>query len=117
MEFVELELIIFHEEQIFRKSLAFASGIKYPELPQNDEDPKALEKYEKQKVKYEQKLQQAIDTAVQTREIPDGVLGLAPDGDRTVLWRWMVLFMRIQLKINLINPSLLETFKNWGLIV
>ena len=83
------ELIIFQEEQIFRKSLAFASGIKYPELPQNDEDPKALEKYEKQKVKYEQKLQQAIDTAVETREIPDGVLGLAPDGDRTVLWRWM----------------------------
>ena len=83
------ELIIFQEEQIFRKSLAFASGIKYPELPQNDEDPKVLEKYEKQKVKYEQKLQQAIDTAVETREIPDGVLGLAPDGDRTVLWRWM----------------------------
>ena len=83
------ELIIFQEEQIFRKSLAFASGIKYPELPENTEDPKALEKYEKQKIKYEQKLQQAIDTAVETREIPDGVLGLAPDGDRTVLWRWM----------------------------
>ena len=83
------ELIIFQEEQIFRKSLAFSSGIKYPELPENVEDPKVLEKYEKQKIKYEQKLQQAIDTAVQTREIPDGVLGLAPDGDRTVLWRWM----------------------------
>jgi len=83
------ELIIFQEEQIFRKSLAYVSGIKYPELPENDEDPKVLEKYEKQKIKYEQKLQQAIDTAVQTREIPDGVLGLAPDGDRTVLWRWM----------------------------
>ena len=83
------ELIIFQEEQIFRKSLAFSSGIKYPELPENAEDPKVLEKYEKQKIKYEQKLQQAIDTAVQTREIPDGVLGLAPDGDRTVLWRWM----------------------------
>ena len=83
------ELIIFQEEQIFRKSLAFSSGIKYPELPENAEDPKALEKYEKQKIKYEQKLQQAIDTAVQTRTIPDGVLGLAPDGDRPVLWRWM----------------------------
>ena len=83
------ELIIFQEEQIFRKSLAFSSGIKYPELPENAEDPKVLEKYEKQKIKYEQKLQQAIDIAVQTREIPDGVLGLAPDGDRTVLWRWM----------------------------
>ena len=75
------ELIIFQEEQIFRKSLAYSSGIKYPELPENDEDPKALEKYEKQKIKYEQKLEQAINTAVETREIPDG--------DRTVLWRWM----------------------------
>ena len=50
------ELIIFQEEQIFRKSLAFASGIKYPVLPENIEDPKALEKYDKQKAKYEQKI-------------------------------------------------------------
>ena len=26
---------------------------------------------------------------METQEIPDGVVGLAPDGDRTVLWRWM----------------------------
>jgi len=83
------ELIIFQEEQIFRKSLAFASGIKYPVLPENIEDPKALEKYDKQKAKYEQKLQAAVDEAVEKKEIPDGVLGLIPDGDRTVLWRWM----------------------------
>jgi len=83
------ELIIFQEEQIFRKSLAFSSGIEYPKLPENIEDPKVLQKYEKQKIKYEQKLQQAIDVAIETKTIPDGVLGLAPDGDRTVLWRWM----------------------------
>jgi len=83
------ELILFQEEQIFRKSLAYASGIKFPQVPDDLDDPKALEKYEKQKAKYEQKLQAAIDIAVETQEIPDGVLGLAPDGDRTVLWRWM----------------------------
>ena len=83
-----LELIIFQEEQIFRKSLAYAKNIKYPELPE-DPDDKALEKFDKQKAKYEQKLQAAIDEAIETEELPPGVLGLAPDGDRTVLWRWM----------------------------
>ncbi len=84
-----LELIVFQEEQIFRKSLAYASGIRYPDLPEDPNDPKAQEKYTKQKAKYEEKLQAAVDLAVETQDIPDGVLGLAPDGDRTVLWRWM----------------------------
>ena len=83
------ELMIFHEEQIFRKSLAFAAGLKLPVPPENIEDPKQVEKFEKQKAKYEQKLQDAVNTALETQEIPDGVVGLAPDGDRTVLWRWM----------------------------
>ena len=83
------ELIIFQEEQIFRKSLAYSAGIKYPEPPEDLDDPKLQEKYEKQKAKYEQRLQAAVDVAIETQEIPDGVLGLAPDGDRTVLWRWM----------------------------
>ena len=83
-----LELVIFQEEQIFRKSLAYAIKLKYPQLPE-DPDDKALEKYDKQKAKYEQKLQAAIDEAIDTQELPPGVLGLAPDGDRTVLWRWL----------------------------
>ena len=83
------ELMIFHEEQIFRKSLAFAAGLKLPVPPEDIEDPKQIEKFEKQKAKYEQKLQAAVDEALETQEIPDGVVGLAPDGDRTVLWRWM----------------------------
>ena len=80
--------MIFQEEQIFRKTLAQASSIKYPELPV-DETPESMEKYNKQKATYEKKLQKAIDLARETKEIPDGVLGLAPDGDRTVAWRWM----------------------------
>ena len=83
------ELMIFQEEQIFRKSLAYASGIKYPAPPEDLEDEAAVAKYEKQKANYEKKLQKAIDTALETKEIPDGVLGLAPDGDRQVDWRWM----------------------------
>jgi len=83
------ELILFQEEQIFKKSLAFVSGIKYPLAPEDMSDEKAVEKYQKGKMKYEVKLQQAIDEALETGEIPDGVVGLAPDGDRTVIWRWM----------------------------
>ena len=83
------ELIIYQEEQIFRKSLAFSAKIKYPVPPENLEDPKELEKYEKQKLKYEQKIQAAIAEALEKQEVPEGVVGLAPDGDRTVLWRWM----------------------------
>jgi len=83
------ELMIFQEEQIFRKSLAYHSGIKYPIPPENPDDEILYEKYVKQKERYEKKLQAAIDEAVETKEIPDGVVGLAPDGDRAVSWRWM----------------------------
>ena len=83
------ELMIFQEEQIFRKSLAYQSGIKYPIPPEDPDDEVLYEKYIKQKDRYEKKLQQAIDMAVETKEIPDGVVGLAPDGDRSVSWRWM----------------------------
>ena len=83
-----LELMIFQEEQIFRKTLAQASGIKYPEAPV-DETVESIAKFEKQKATYEKKLQKAIDLARETKEIPNGVLGLVPDGDRTVAWRWM----------------------------
>ena len=82
------ELMIFQEEQIFRQTLAEASGIKYPQPPVDD-SPEALEKNEKQKATYEKKLQKAIDTARETKEIPPGVHGLVPDGERTVEWRWM----------------------------
>ena len=83
------ELMIFQEEQIFRKSLAYSLGIKYPVPPEDTEDEAAVTKYEKQLVTYEKKLQKALDAVIENREIPSGVLGLAPDGDRAVLWRWM----------------------------
>ena len=63
-------------------------NIKFPVLPE-DPDDKALAKYDKAKARYEQKLEAAIQEAAETREIPPGVLGLAPDGDRTIEWRWL----------------------------
>jgi len=82
------ELMIYQEEQLFRKSLAVASGLTYPILPENA-DEETLEKHRKAKEKYEKGLDKALNKAFETKEIPDGVIGLAPDGDRTVLWRWM----------------------------
>ena len=70
--------MIFQEEQIFRQSLAAASGIKYPEPP-IDDSLEAMEKHVKQKSTYEKKLQKAIETAQETKEIPDGVHGLVPE--------------------------------------
>jgi hypothetical protein len=105
------ELMIFQEEQIFRKTLAQASGIKYPEAPA-DESEEALEKYNKQKATYEKKLEKAINNALETKEIPDGVLGLAPDGDRTVSWRWMGPVYEDTAQDKLINLSLLVTYKS-----
>ena len=83
------ELILFQEEQIFKKSLAYVSGIKYPVVPEDLNDEKAMQKYEKGKFNYERKLQQAVDKALEDGDIPEGVVGLAPDGNRSVLWRWM----------------------------
>ena len=83
------ELILFQEEQIFKKSMAYVSGIKYPVLPENIDDEKEMEKYKKGKFNYEKKLQKAVDEALETGDVPDGVVGLAPDGDRTIIWRWM----------------------------
>ena len=60
-----------------------------PIPPEDPDDDIAFEKYTKQKDRYESKLQKAIDLAVESKEIPDGVVGLAPDGDRNVSWRWM----------------------------
>ena len=80
--------MIYQEEQLFRKSLAVASGLTYPILPENA-DEETLEKHRKAKEKYEKGLDKALNKAFETKEIPDGVIGLAPDGDRTVLWRWM----------------------------
>jgi hypothetical protein len=45
--------------------------------PDRLEDEAAEAKYDKQKATYEKKLQKAIDVAVETKEIPDGVLGLS----------------------------------------
>jgi hypothetical protein len=65
--------MIFQEEQIFRKSLAFTlQELNILIHLRTDSDPKQEEKYNKAKDKYEKKLQKAIDNAVETKTIPEG---------------------------------------------
>jgi len=84
-----LELIIFQEERLFRDTLAAAAGLEKPlELPEqaSDEDIAA---YEDAMSMYEEKVKQLMMACLRTQQIPPGVLGLIPDGDVTIQWRWL----------------------------
>ncbi len=89
-----LGLIIYHEEKIFRDSFAMAVGIEQPIIPikedfQVEQDYILAESiYREQRAVFEQDLDLAIQSAVHERNLPQGVVGLIPDGNRKVEWRW-----------------------------
>ena len=89
-----LAMIIQHEEYIFRESFASAAGIKPPALPVWEElqdqaaYDKAVEKFYKERSAFDGKVEAAIGKAVQAQKLPPGVMGLVPDGDPRVEWRW-----------------------------
>jgi hypothetical protein len=89
-----LALMIFHEERIFRESFSAAIGLQPPEAPireEIDDDEiyaAALQEHEQGYNAYRQDLEARIEQAIEEREFPDGVIGLIPDGDRRVEWRW-----------------------------
>jgi len=87
-------LIIFNEEKIFRESFAAAIALERPPAPIREEFPdgqtfsQATQAFEENLRLYEGTLEQAIGDSVQNRQLPEGVVGLIPDGDRKVEWRW-----------------------------
>lgn len=89
-----LALIVYNEEKIFRESFAGAIGLMRPEAPiqENFPDPAAFEAavadHSGIMSEYEGTLEQQIGEAIQNRMLPDGVVGLIPDGDRKIEWRW-----------------------------
>jgi hypothetical protein len=89
-----LALVIFHEEKIFNDSFAAAIGLQAPPIPVREEFPdqqkfeQAVAAFREAYAKYEQTLEAKVREAVQNRELPPGVVGLIPDGDRKVEWRW-----------------------------
>jgi len=83
------ELIIFQEERLFRETLAAAAGLEKPlELPEaaTEEDKAA---YEDAMGVFEDQVKQLMMACLKTQQIPPGVLGLIPDGDVTIQWRWL----------------------------
>lgn len=82
-----LEMIIYHQEQIFRESFISVMGLTPPKEPK-EETPEAAERYQKKLAKYEQDVDLAIQTALSENKVPGGVFGLPPDGDREVTYRF-----------------------------
>ena len=84
-----LELIIFQEERLFKDSLAAAAGLEKPmDLPDgasNDERGA----YEEAMGMFEDQVKQLMIACLRTEQIPPGVIGLIPDGDVTMQWRWL----------------------------
>jgi hypothetical protein len=84
-----LELIVYQEEQLFKTTLAMAAGLEKPvDLP-NGASPEEEMAYEEAMKQYNDQLKQLMMACVETQQIPPKVIGLIPDGDLTILWRWM----------------------------
>ncbi len=88
-------MIIKHEEYMFEESFAQATGLTKPSYPlqedfggQDEAYAVALQEYNKNITVFEQSRSESIRATLETGEIPQGVVGLIPDGSTKVAWRW-----------------------------
>lgn len=86
-------MMIYHEETLFRESLAQALGFPKPQPVLKEQLPpeefeKAQAKYDKGMEAWRMKVAEAVNQVKETGEIPPDVIGLIPDGDTRVNWRW-----------------------------
>ena len=88
-------MMIFTEEDMFRRSFAAAMGFEEPEMPL-PEDYEDVEEFEKDNEKYFKKYEKFVEQRDETLratldggDIPPGVTGLIPDGNTKIAWRWM----------------------------
>jgi hypothetical protein len=91
-------LMILNEERLFRDSFSAAVGLKKPmpilveELPPEQRNPKVIaeiqQKYDQALTAYGVKLQTMLQQAQETGQMPPNVIGLMPDGDTRVDFRW-----------------------------
>jgi len=84
-----LELIIYQEEQLFKDSLAQAARIEKPISPSREAQEEEVAAYEEALKQYNAQIKQLMVACVEAQQIPPGVQGLIPDGDVTMLWRWL----------------------------
>ena len=88
-------MMIYTEEDLFKKSFAAAIGLEepIPPLPEDFETPEEYQiandqftgNYQDFVTARDDELRATLDSG----EIPPGVTGLIPDGSTTVSWRWM----------------------------
>ncbi len=83
-----LEMMVYHQEMIFRESFVAASGLKEPNPPK-EETEESIQKYQKALRRFDVKLDEEIKKAVSENKVPRGVVGLPEDGDRSVSYRFM----------------------------
>ena len=88
-------MMINHEEEMFRRSFAAVVGLEEPQHPlqedyDGDEDAyqKDMDKFMKQYQKFIRQRTEMINATLDTGDIPQGVIGLIPDGSTKVDWRW-----------------------------
>jgi len=84
-----LELIIYQEERLFRETLAAAAGLERPLELSETASQQDIAMYEDAMTGFEDRVKQLMMACLKTQQIPPGVLGLIPDGDVTMLWRWL----------------------------
>ena len=82
-----LEMIIYHQEQVFRESFIQVMGLEPPKEPK-EQTEEAIARYQKKLAKYESEVDAAMQVALQQNKVPRGVFGLPPDGDRDVSYRF-----------------------------
>jgi len=82
-----LEMIIYHQEQIFRESFISVAEMKVPKEPKENTQ-EALDKYQAAMAKFDNKVDVAIKEALDAVAVPPGVYGLPPDGERIVSYRF-----------------------------
>ena len=88
-------MMIFTEEDMFRRSFAASMGMEEPEMPL-PEDYQDAEEFEKVSIKFQKdyekfvmKRDEALRATLDAGNIPTNVTGLIPDGNTKVSWRWM----------------------------
>ena len=84
-----LELIVYQEEQLFKSTLAQAAGIERPVDLAGDASEEEKKAYDEALKMFNDQLKKLMMACVDSQQIPPGVMGLIPDGDVTMLWRWL----------------------------
>jgi len=82
-----LEMMIYHQEVIFRESFIAAMGFNEPKIPTEQTEENA-EKYQNSMRRFNKKVDEAMRDALAKNKVPRGVVGLPEDGDRAVSYRF-----------------------------